>query len=347
MSDCATKQTRSAPAEADPFMHCDANLVRLYGIESDRFTGAGMIERALALHLPEVLPAGWSVQVEFGSTSMVQRLFPGGDRTAAASVWVSTPLPVRRPAERHLHFVLDLRWTDTRSWPGRTYRRGDLHRIIKEADHIFTISEHVRSEIERFSHRSRSISVVPLGPGQVEGRPLVPIRNDRRIVLIGKAPHKRNEHLARLLAESDLVRREYAIDTIGVSEATIRTLEPLGRRVRHHEDVGSDQVGRILDEASVYAALTIDEGFGLPYVEAAYCGADVIAVDGTVAREIFRRDALYLSGPEPTVGELEQQLLAWEPQRIGRLRDRARGRSWLDAARHVAAHVVRVVESTR
>ncbi len=318
----------------------EPSSLRLFGIEADGFTGAGMIQRALAEGLPDAIAPAWTVNHVDGDANLARRLLAGRGRRADASLWISTPLPVSVPSERHAHFVFDLRWQETRSKLGATYRRLDLRRILDKAGHVFTISEHVQRQIEDFAGRPTSVSVVPMGPGQVEGRPRVTPTDHKTIVMIGRARHKRNQELANLLIGSSLVREEYHVIAISIDEEVRARLETSDVSTEFFEGVDANQLGSLLERSSVYVALTTDEGFGLPYVEAAYCGTDVVAVDGAVAREALGPHATYLSTPEPTIDEFEAALRAWDAPRVERLTDHARSRSWNNAVDHVAQWVL-------
>lgn len=309
--------------------------LEVFGIEADRYTGAGMIQRALRDRLPATVGPDWSVAAKNGSPSLIDRL---RRRSAAdATLWVSTPLPLRRPSRRHAHFVFDLRWRSTRGRAARLYRRVDLMRIVRASDRILTISEHVANDIRAFSTRPLDVTVVPMGPGQMEGRPMVPPRDNKTLLVMGRAAHKRNELLADLLTSSSLVLEQYSIICVSVSDQVRSTLSPFDDRVEFHDDISAEQLGLLIERSATYVALTVDEGFGLPYVEAAYCGADVVAVDVPVAREALGPDAVFLSSGEPLVEQLEDALSQWDADRITRLQAHARRRSWAAAADAVAA----------
>ncbi len=325
----------------------EPSSLRLFGIEADRFTGAGMIQRALADGLPEAIAPTWTVEHLDGEPNLARRLLAGRDREADASVWISTPLPILVPSERHAHFVFDLRWQDTRSKLGAAYRQLDLRRILNKAGHVFTISHHVQRQIEDFARSPISISVVPMGPGQVEGRKRVAATNTKTIVMIGRARHKRNQELVELLMGSSLVRDDYRVIAVSVDTVVRAKLEASDLVTEFFDDVDADQLGALLERGSVYIALTLDEGFGLPYVEAAYCSSDVIAVEGAVAREALGAHASYLTSPEPTVEELEVALRAWDAGRVERLAHDARSRSWGNAVSHVASWLLEPDGPTR
>ncbi len=313
--------------------------VRVFGIEADRFTGAGMIHRALADRLETDLGGDWRVESENGSTSILSRLVVS-PRPSSASVWLSSPMPARRPAGAFLPFVYDLRWRGTRSGIARRYRSTDLRRLMRHADHIFTISDHVRSQlIEVSPRRADDVSVVPMGPGQFEGRPVVSPIDSRTILMIGRARHKRNEELARLLVTSSLVREDFRVRAVSVSDETKNTLQLLGNAAFFADQLDISELAQEYERASVYVTLGVSEGFGLPYVEAAHRGCDVIAADVPVAHEALGKFAKFVDAAEPTVEQLEQALTSWNSDRVRALMGNALSRSWDDTSQHVARQV--------
>lgn len=313
-----------------------APRVLVFGIEGHLYTGAGLIQRQLNQRLAESLGAEWEIELRNGSSSLTSRLFARSGMQDA-SVWMCSPMPLVRPSGAYIQMVYDLRWRQTRSRWGELYRRIDLDRVLRNADHIVTISKIVRRQLLEYApQHGANISVTPLGPGQMEGYPASAPENTRTIVLIGRAPHKRNEEVAALLASSTLVREHYEVLAISVSDVAASILQQGGVRTTICDDVERDEFGALLDRASVYVGLSTDEGFGLPYVEAAYCGCDVIAADVPVAREALGLDALFVRPVPPTLAQLEDALESWDADRVGRLTDAARARSWTATADHVA-----------
>jgi len=220
------------------------------------------------------------------------------------------------------------------------YRRLDLYRIAHRSDLIFAISEHMAEEIRKASDGSVRVVVVPMGPGQVEGRPLREPEDNNTLLLIGRARHKRNEHVARLLAASDLVRSDYRIIAVSVSDETRQVLRSSPVDVEFLDDPGVDEFAQLLERSSTYIGLSVDEGFGLPFAEAAYCGCDVIAVDLPVARETLGPAGNFVPTGALTVAQLEAALQRWDYDRVVQLHNRARQRSWAHFAATIAEWVV-------
>ncbi len=310
----------------------------LFGIEGDEHTGAGMIERALVTELPDLIAPAWRLEHVRGSRALRGR-FAVAPRPVDASLWLATPLPARRPSRRHAHFVYDLRWRRTRGLAARAYRRADLLRTCRVADHLFVISRHTARELDEVVGDDLAVTVVRMGPGQFEHRPAIDPEDTQRIVLLGRAAHKRNEVAAGLLAASSLVRDRFRVVTVSVSPDTKRLLAPLGDRVEHRDGISSDELFDVLVRSSCFVSLGVDEGFGLPLVEAAYCGCDVVAVDGTVANEALDDLGVFVPS-HPTVAQLDDALERWERNRVTELARSAQRRSWRSTADDVARWLV-------
>ncbi len=131
---------------------------------------------------------------------------------------------------------------------------------------------------------------------------------------------------------------------MSVSDATQSILAasfPASRLTRL-TSISTTQLAATFGSASAYLALTVSEGFGFPYVEAAYMGCDVIAPRQAITTELLGEDACLLATSTPTPDELLVALESWDAARIERLQTRATSRTWDTTARQVA-HVVRDV----
>jgi glycosyltransferase involved in cell wall biosynthesis len=181
-----------------------------------------------------------------------------------------------------------------------------------------------------------------MGPGQFDGYQAPPPVNSHRIVLIGRAPHKRNEYAARLLSESTLVNENYEVTAVGLSETAKHILRSRIdiTRLSFRDEITSEQVASLLSASSVLVAMGVSEGFGFPYAEATYFGSDVIAPEQPIIRELFGSDGNYLAGPECSLEEFERALKRWDAARVGRLQAQSQSRSWTFAA-EATAHAVR------
>lgn len=317
-------------------------VVRVAGNHSGPSTGAAIVHREIATRLPRHLPE-LAVDDESTSSGLLRRII-GSPRRERADVLIatSTPLPIRAGARHVLPVVYDVRWNWTRSLPARAYRHVDARQTAHRASHMFTISHTVADQLRALRCvPDGGITVLRLGPGQFQDVAPSPV-DDRRdaIVLVGGAAHKRNEEAARLLAGIPSVRTGMRIIGVSVSDQTMEILRGAfpADRLDFRSGLDVEQLAATFAEARAYVALGTSEGFGLPYIEAAHQGCDVIAVEQALTWEIFGHDA-YLLPRDPTTDELESALDAWDAERVGRLQRRALERDWDEAAGQIAERI--------
>ena len=216
-----------------------------------------------------------------------------GPRYAAALVCVTpAPLAVRVPS---VAFVYDLRWRRTRSFVPRAYRYVDLRRTVAGADRLFAISRTIRDElVALFPGAAGKCEVLHLGPGIMshadfeDGEP-------GTVLLAGGAAHKRNEMVAEALARA---RPEWAVRflCVGVSDDTFRTLvEAFGEPAcERFEQVDEDGMRTVFRRAQAYVSASMEEGFGLPMVEALSAGCQVLAIRQVLTEEVMGDAAVLL-----------------------------------------------------
>ena len=293
----------------------------------------------LAAHLPDA-----EVVDDFRLGEGFARRLWGTERAVSSDVCIttSTPLPIRSAASM-MSIVYDVRWRWTRPLPARAYRDFDLRRTARRCDRVFTISHAVADQLRVLRiDPPAGVTVLRLGPGQFDGLPVrTTADRDRVIVLIGSARHKRNELAASLLVDSALVRRNYRVLAISVSSETATILRSGLRadQLRIIEGVDRASLFELLTSASTYLALGTSEGFGFPYLEAAYAGCDVVMPLQPLATELMGGAACVLESPNPTIGDIDDALERWDLDRVNRLQTMATSRSWDDAARQVASCV--------
>ena len=308
-------------------------LLRVSGSHSSPFSGAAIVHQELVARLAGRLP-DYSVSNDFRIGSGLLRRTMGVTGTDKADVCIttSTPLPLRANATRLLPIVYDVRWRWTRGRASRWYRHGDLLRTSRRSGHLLTISHTVAEQLRAMRiSPDAGVTVLELGPGQLQGVP-VPQVVDRgpSVVLIGSARHKRNELAADLLAQIPGVRSGYRVVAISVSATTKQILnrhfEPSQLEIA--DSINLPDLIRLLSEARAYLALGYSEGFGLPYIEAAYLGCDVIAPRQSLTLEVLGDDGVLIPALDPTPAQLADALESWDVHRVTRLQKRATDRDW-------------------
>ena len=259
-------------------------------------------------------------------------------------IYLSTvpPLPfgVRAPLVTIVH---DLRWLRTRSTIGATYRAWDLRRTVRLSDALLCVSENTRRELIEFDPRASGKSTVQrLGTGQVpEGSFLE--SGSGLVMLVGSAPHKRNELAAAALA---FARPPWihGIIGVGVSQQVRDTLSTIFR-CEWFENVSDAELLVLFQRAQYFLMLGTDEGFGLPFVEAFAAGCQVIATDHSLAREVVGTAGLLVAGGEPD--EIGKQLML--PPSVPRdvRADHAKQFSWKVFGEACEAELLRVADRSK
>jgi glycosyltransferase involved in cell wall biosynthesis len=245
---------------------------------------------------------------------------------------VVPPLPFGLKG-RVVSVVHDLRWLETRSYLSRVYRAWDLRRTLNRSDVILCISERTRKDVLEFDPSvENKLRVAWLGPGlfaeteKIDPKSKIP----GSVLLVGGAPHKRNEHAARVIAAlpAGVVTR---VDGVGISDEVAAILEDApGIEVELHRHVPDAEMRRLYEQAEYFVLFSTDEGFGLPYVEALVAGCVVVCTDQPLTRELLGDAAvqLPLGSPQATADQWTKTDLPAEKDR-----EDVRGRySWDDFA---------------
>lgn len=220
---------------------------------------------------------------------------------------------------------------------------------IRRATAVFTVSEASRAELaEVFGLRPERIAVVPEAPdpafrprdpGEVEvARAELGVRPEERLVVYaaGLSPHKNVETLVDAFAAlrpngSSPVRLVVAGDLDGEAfhsaAGSIRDRireQGIADRVLLPGFVSDDQLACLYTGAGAAVVPSLAEGFGLPAVEAAACGAPVLLSALPAHRESLGEAALYFSPTDtPALTALLERTLA-DPAAAGARGEEAR-----------------------
>jgi glycosyltransferase involved in cell wall biosynthesis len=196
-----------------------------------------------------------------------------------------TPLlvPTRRAARvitiADLSFLTDPTWT-------RAEVRRDYPALVRDharrADAIVVMSHHVRSEVRRVLNiDAERISIVEPGAPPWTPRPAPPAAG--YVLFVGTLEPRKN--VGVLLDAFERLVPHTSVDLVIAGKATARGqswLErikkaPLAGRVRHLGYIGPASRRDIYEGAAVLVLPSLDEGFGLPVLEAMTLGVPVVA----------------------------------------------------------------------
>ena len=270
-----------------------------------------------------------------------------------------TPLLVPTREAAQVITIADLSFLTNPTWTRAEIRR-DYPVLVREhaqrADGILVMSDHVGAEVRRLLDvDDTKIAVVPAGAPPWAPRSTAPARG--YVLFVGTLEPRKNVGLLLEAYERLIDRGAPPLVLAGkATEAATPWLErishpPLLGRVRHLGYVDPAERRALYEGASVLVLPSLDEGFGLPVLEAMTLGVPVVA---------SRRGSL----PE-VLGDAGQLVDAEDPQELAAAIDRAvrdtafasscaaRGIersgqfSWARAARETSALYERAIDHRR
>jgi glycosyltransferase involved in cell wall biosynthesis len=235
----------------------------------------------------------------------------------------------------------------------RTFWRAKQGLAIRRARRLFTVSEASRQALAtRLRLAPERLAVVPEAPDPVfaarspeeiaRSRRAVGLKTDEPYLLYagGISPHKDVETLidafanvrrARLVLVGDLESETYVSAAASVRERIAE--HGVGDDVLLPGYVDDETLAGLYSGASAVVIPSLGEGFGLPAVEAARCGAPLVLSDLPAHRETMDGAALYFPpGNADALASRLREVLS-EPRDLGeRARRAVAGRNWDPAA---------------
>jgi glycosyltransferase involved in cell wall biosynthesis len=164
--------------------------------------------------------------------------------------------------------------------------------LVKRVRVIFTPSEHVKQKVVQL-FGVKEVVVTPNGvdtsvfhPGARQARRAV--SGSQYILFVGSIQPRKN--LPGLLAAWREIRAEfkdYWLFIAGGAGTAFRTERPVAdERVQFLHYVPDDQLPGLYAGAELFVLPSLDEGFGLPALEAMACGAPVLVSNGGALPEV-------------------------------------------------------------
>jgi glycosyltransferase involved in cell wall biosynthesis len=157
-------------------------------------------------------------------------------------------------------------------------------------------------------------------------------------------PYKNVETLARAMHHLPGYRLHLLSRIAPRDRARLGLLAPAGS-LEFHDGVSDDQYARLLESAHALVHASLDEGFGIPLVEAMSVGTPVVVSDIPIFREIGGTAGLYADPRDPSAFAAAVRALddptEWQ-ERSARAREQARLFDW-EASADVLYEVMRRV----
>lgn len=261
------------------------------------------------------------------------RQLAASTRGADVALVMTTPRPLHLSAP-YVSVVYDLRWMRAAGRFKALYRRLELRRVTRRAARVLVISQRTRDDLlSLLPGLAGRIEVLPIGPGQCTVADFT-VGEPGTVLLIGASPHKRNGTMVEALAQA---RPSWCQRLICVNVApsdVARARETFGAdRVDVFEHLDPAAMVDQFKRADVYACLSKEEGFGLPFIEALGAGAHVLAVDQPLTRELMGDAAALVADGDAHAIATQLTTLRW-PDPTTRRRCAARY-SWAATGRAI------------
>ncbi|TDW28541.1 glycosyltransferase family 4 protein [Cryobacterium psychrophilum] len=179
-------------------------------------------------------------------------------------------------------------------WPQRM--------LLNRADAVVTVSETTGSLIAEHHLTRRPVRVVPnaAAPAPNDGpqAPRLAPATGRLVYMGSFMPYKNVDALVRAAAE--LPEHElHLMSRVSEEErARLTSLAPQARLV-FHNGATDEEYTAVLRSATALVTASLDEGFGIPLVEAMSLGVPVVVSDIPIFREIGADAALYFEPTDP------------------------------------------------
>lgn len=269
------------------------------------------------------------------------------------------------PAVVTMHDIIF--WDERPSWQGLgaaekikrygmyLYNRWAARAALQHARHLITVSRYSKQKIEtRFGIPPERVSAIYTGLAdtfrplpeaeKIAARAKFNLHKPFLLGLVSTSPRKNARGLVEAYAALDAsLRAAYELVLVwthGLWQTQLaRYIQARGlqAQVRSLENVTDADLAALLNLATVFVFPSLDEGFGLPPLEALACGAAVVASNRASLPEVLGDAALLSEVNDPR--ELARNLAALltNPARLADYR--ARGPAW--AARYSWANCAR------
>lgn len=194
------------------------------------------------------------------------------------------PLPVR-VAWRAYHQAY---------WPQRV--------LLNRADAVVTVSETTAGLIQEYRLTRRPVTIVHNAPSGSDLRPdgRGPDGTGRDLLYMGSfMPYKNVETLIAGMAELPGYTLHLLSRIAPAREAELRALIPPGVDVRFWRGTSERDYLALLARAAALVTASLDEGFGLPVIEAMQAGTPVVCSELPIFREVTGGHAAFFPAGSP------------------------------------------------
>ena len=237
-----------------------------------------------------------------------------------------------RTPPRDLPGLLRLTWRlyHLSWWPQRM--------LLNRADGVVTVSETTRGLILENRLTRKPVTVIHNAADTLSTRPAGhPAPRTGRLVYMGSfMPYKNVDTLVRAAAQLPGHELHLMSRVSDQERERLSALAPQATLV-FHDGVTDEEYVRVLESATALVTASLDEGFGIPLVEAMSLGIPVVVSDIPIFREIGGGAALYFDPTSADALALAVRRLAageWAARSAASVNE-AKRFTWRDSARRL------------
>lgn len=185
-------------------------------------------------------------------------------------------------------------------WRGYHLSWAPQRMLLNRADAVVAVSETTANLIRQHRLTKRPITVVPNGVDEPEGGYTArekPVK--KTLIYMGSfMPYKNVETLVRAMRRLP----DYELHLLSkITPGTRERLQTLASdgRVIFHDGVSDAEYHALLADATALVTASVNEGFGIPLIEAGARGTPIVVSDIPIFREIAGGAAEYFSARSP------------------------------------------------
>lgn len=220
-------------------------------------------------------------------------------------------------------------------WPQRL--------LLNRADAVVTVSETSKQYIQQHNISSKPVSVVYNAASKLTIKHKKPVK---KLVYMGSFMPYKNVEL--LIAAMEFLP-EYELCLLSKitpnREKELVMAAPKDARISFYGGVTDNEYADILSDAHALVTASLDEGFGLPLIEAMQAGAPVICSDSDIFHEVVGNSGLFFDPYSPQdfadkVHDLEKKKTRDNLVKLGKIQ--AKKFAWQKSARVLAKTIKEV-----
>jgi glycosyltransferase involved in cell wall biosynthesis len=201
---------------------------------------------------------------------------------------------------RHRTPPTNLPWYIRMGWWLYHLTYGPQRRALNTPDEVVTVSETTKALIAEHRLTLRPVTVVRNAADPLDANP--PARKagkGRDLVYMGSfMPYKNVDTLARAMTDLPGYRLHLLSRVPAAERVRLEALAPAGS-LAFHDGVTDAEYAQLLEGAHALVHASLDEGFGIPLVEAMSVGTPIVVSDIPIFREIGGTAAVYADPHDP------------------------------------------------